>query len=226
MSPAKSIVGFFLRVTAFYALLLSPWHGLMDAYRVVFRTMGNVTMARLASGDASVHFVSLAANPHGVDTSVKITNKRNGKSGSIDVKSGFLGFRPTSFLVALVLATPIPRSRRGIALMLGGIGVSIFVLLRTWLQLADLLSDPSPLRVYELSAFWKSVLKVSLKVLVLTPPSGYIVPGLIWALAAFRREDWDRLFQPPSGQGNTVQNRRENSTTRSRGNRGPRRHAD
>jgi len=225
MSPAKTIVGFFLRVTAFYVLLLSPWHGLTDAYRVVFRTMGNVTMARLASGEAALQFVPLSVDPHGRDTTAKVLNRRNKQTGNIDLKSGFLGFRPTAFLVALVLATPIPRSRRAIALLLGGIGVSIFVLLRTWLQLADVLSDPSPLRVYELGAFWKTTVKVSLKILVLPPTSGYIVPGLIWVLAAFRREDWDRLFGPPVAESNTEKNRRDPSTTRSRGNRGFRRHA-
>ena len=226
MSPAKTILWFFLRVCAFYALLLSPWHGLRDAYRVAFRAMGNVAMPRLASGDAGAQFVPLSLDPHGSDTSVKILNRRNGKSGSIDVKSGFLGFRPTAFLVALVLATPIPRSRRGVALLLGGIGVSIFVLLRTWLQLADMLSDPSPLRVYELSTFWKTAVKVGLKVLVLSPPSGYIVPGLIWILAAFRRDDWDRLFGTPVVETNTESDRRGHSTPRPRRNRGSRRYAD
>lgn len=194
--PARRITGFFLRAAAFYALLLSSWHGLTDAYRVVFRAMGNVAMPRLANGAASARFLRYADNPHGADTSVKIVKRATGASGNIDLKSGFLGFRPTAFLVALVLATPISWPRRSVALVLGLLAVSLLVLLRTWLQLADKLSAPSPLQVYELSASWKSALTACLNILVHSPPSGYIVPGILWVMVTFRRGDWERLAHP------------------------------
>lgn len=225
-SPFRTIVGFFVRVGAFYALLLSPWHGLMDAYRVVFRAMGNVTMPRLGGGDAGAQFVPFSTATHGADTSVRILNRKSGASGSIDIKSGFLGFRPTAFLVSLILATPIPRSRRAVALLLGGLCVSLFVLLRIWLQLADMLSNPSPLRVYELSAFWKSMLTMGLKVLVLSPPSGYIVPGIIWALVSFRGEDWDRILGNTIEESDTASDRRHTPTARPRKERGSHRRGE
>jgi hypothetical protein len=173
---------------AVYALLLAPWPGLMDGYRYLFRTGGNLLFQRFG-GNASVSFQPLSSADHTKDTTLVLTKHRPYMRGEMDIKSVYVGYRPTAFLVALVLATPIPWSRRWRALALGLVLVNVFVALRLTLHILDGFSENSPLALFHPSPFWKGMLKVCLKIVVLTPAVHYIGPAFIWLLVTFRRGD-------------------------------------
>lgn len=185
----SGILGFFVRAALIYAVLLLPWlHG-ADAYRFAVRSVCNVLMHRIAGGQASVGLKPLNDSNYAVDTAVRFENYRTGAGGNATWKLSELGYRPTAFLMALVVATPLPWRRRGAALLWGLLWVSGFVALRIGIKVLDALSEPNELAIYELGRFWKPSLKVALNVLVRSAASWYIVPALIWMLVSFRRED-------------------------------------
>lgn len=189
MQPVKRISEFLFWCLVIYGLLLLPWHGLMDAYRAGFRAVGDVLFQSVGDG-GSVYFEKLSDADRVRDTTLRLTNRTNGTRGSMDIRAAYIAYRPTAFLVALVLATPTPWSRRGWALLWGLLGVGVFVALRIWLQIFNALSNGDALSVYALGPFGKGVLMAMLKVVVYTPAMSYLAPACIWILVALRRGDW------------------------------------
>lgn len=200
LSPAKNIILFFLLSGLIFGLLVIPWPGpvagpapyLMDGYRWGFRTAGNVVFAQLGQG-GSARFEPLSTATHEQDTTVRLRNRLRDTSGSMDIKILNRGYRPTAFTLALILATPIPWRRRLVALLVGFAAVSLFVMLRTWIQLVDVFSEGNVLAAYELGRATKTTLKALVGVFVRSPAVAYIVPVIIWMLVAQRREDWARF---------------------------------
>ena len=189
MRSVKRISEFLFWCLVTYGLLLLPWHGLMDAYRAGFRAVGNVLFHSVGDG-GSVYFEKLSDADRVRDTTLRLTNRTNGTRGSMDIRAAYLAYRPTAFLVALVLATPTPWSRRGWALLWGLVGVGVFVAFRIWLQVFDALSNGDALSVYVLGPFGKGVLAAMLKVVVHASTMSYLAPACIWVLVALRRGDW------------------------------------
>lgn len=193
MSPLKRLSVFFLACSLIYALLIIPWPGLFDGYRAFFRAGGNVLFHSFGSG-GSVSFKPIAAVDHSNDTTMVLIKKKPFVRAELDIKTGYMGYRPTAFLVALVLATPIPWSRRWRALLWGLLWVNLFVAFRVWLKLLDTYSDPNPLALYTFAAHWKSVLKAFVAVIIKAPETHYMAPAFIWVLVAFRRGEWRTAF--------------------------------
>ena len=125
-------------------------------------------------------------------------------------------YKPTVFLVALILATPIPWRRRGRALAWGLIGATLFVGLRLWLRVTDAFCDPSMLGLYDVAAFWRSLLHGAMLVVSLSPAMTYFAPLIIWGLVTFRREDLGSLTDGPAPEPADLSDK---VTTRSRRSR-------
>jgi len=194
MFPAKRLSGFFLRCVLYYALLVVPWPGLMDGYRVFFRAGGNLLFKSFGDG-GSVFFEPLSSLDHAQDTRLVLRKtKPVSVSGKMDITSVYVGYRPTIFLIALVLAAPVPWSRRLWALLGGLVLVNAFVAFRVWLQLVNAYSDPNALALYSLGPFWKGMLRAAVLVLFRAPAAHYVVPMFIWMLVTFRRGDLQRMF--------------------------------
>jgi len=200
MSPRNNILAFAGLSTLYFCLLTIPWPGpwagpapyCMDAYRWVFRAAGNALFLRTGDG-GSVKFSPMSRALHEPDTGLRITNRRTQAGGSGEIKAIYTGYRPTAFLAALILATPIPWRRRGLSLLCGLLLVSIFVAVRIWVRLAVMMSNNDPIRAYEFTGWFKGFLGALNAVLVRSPAVGYIVPALIWIVVTLRREDWARF---------------------------------
>ena len=194
MSPLKRLSFFFIGCSLVYALLVVPWPGLLDAYRACFRAGGNVLFHSVGSA-GSVLFKPIPSGDHARDTTLVLIKRRpHYARGELDIKSVYTGYRPTAFLIALVIATPIPWSRRWRALVWGLVWVNVFVALRVWLRLLDTFSDGNVLALYTFSPFWKSLLQALVKIIVEQPETHYMAPAFIWILVVFRRGEWKRAF--------------------------------
>lgn len=195
MSQRNNILKFAGLSVVYFCLLTIPWPGpwagpapyLMNAYRWAFRTVGNVLFVRMGDGGA-VKFSSQGQALHAPDTELRIENRRTGGGGTGEIKSIYTGYRPTAFIIALILATPAPWRRRAFALLWGVLLVSGFVAVRVWIRLIVMMSNPDPIRAYELSDAWKDFVGALNGVLVRSPAVGYIVPALIWMIVALRRD--------------------------------------
>ncbi len=200
MSPLKPVAAFFLKVVVIYALLMIPWPGVMGAYGYVFRACGN-TVFRTFGSTGRVHFAPIIPVPAGKDakdTTVTLENiKPPGVRGTMDMNSRLMGYLPAAFAAALILATPVPWSRRLWALLWGILLMSGFAGFELTLRLVDAFSDKNPLAVVTLGPVAKGALLILLKVIALSPVTAYIAPVFVWILVTFRRTDWTTLLPPP-----------------------------
>ena len=100
-----------------------------------------------------------------------------------------MAYLSTAVLTGLILATPIPWSRRGPALFWGIILLHAFVALRlaTLIIFGFALDTPGPLALPD--AFWGRTLRAVIVTFSVGQGLSYIFPILIWMLVSLRRED-------------------------------------
>lgn len=190
-SPAVIAI-FFLKVAIIYGILVVPQLRGADVYGGVFRAAANVFFGTVGgTGRATFERNPVA---HMVqDTTITVQNLRKGVRGQFEINTYLMGYLATSFVIALILSSPVPWKRRLVALGAGLALISVFVGLRLYLKLADVLSDENPLAVYSFSPLTKKTVVTLGKVLGISPVTTYIAPIFIWILVTFRREDVVRL---------------------------------
>jgi hypothetical protein len=193
-SATWPVAAFFLKVAVIYGLLVTPLFRAHEAYGWTFRAGCNMFFRNMGDG-GRVYFSKNPAENMDQDTLVSIKNvrKQGAPGGTFEINSYTFGYLATAFLVALVLATPVPWPRRLLALAVGLGLVSAFVTFRVYLQLVDGFSPPSPIAAYSFGPFWKKCIIVLIKVLSMSPVTMYIAPVFIWILVTFRREDVARF---------------------------------
>lgn len=178
-----------------YGLLLSVWPYASKAYSPVFRLVGQTCFGTM--GDAGqTRFLPLNPPVGPFDTEVVLRSSEvRGVEGVFEVSSWSVGYMPTVTLVALVLATPIAWRRRLIALLIGLACLVPFIALRIGLPLALEFARPDlPVRQYDFSETWASLLMQAKIAFVEAPASFFVVPIFIWIAATFRRSDWAGLL--------------------------------
>lgn len=196
LTPAKTISLFVLRIVVIYSLLMIPWPGLTQAYHSLYCKAGNAMFYRF--GDSCrVTFSPLEQRTSGKDTELLLDirhPKRGRAGGKLKIDAMYLGYKPTIFLMALILATPIPWSRRWRSLVWGLVMVNAFIAFRVWIQLMATLSNPKALSLYELPTWVYAILSGTARVLLQSPATSYIVPVFIWGLVAIRFDDISKIF--------------------------------
>jgi len=196
MHPLRRVSGFLFLSLFVYGLLVVPWPGVMDtyrmnAYRAYFCGGANAIFGTL--GGAAISFKPITAPDHAKDTTVTMQPRR-GPRGQFDMKSLYTGYRPTAFMIALVLATPIAWKRRLRALLWCLLWVHVFIAIRLDIRLLDALSNADALAVFTFSPFWKNLLTALRLIFFGAPATDYTVPAFIWLLVCFRRGDLQRIL--------------------------------
>ncbi|MFQ5491167.1 MAG: hypothetical protein ACE5GE_10630 [Phycisphaerae bacterium] len=197
MSRIKPLLWFFLKLVLLYALLMAPWPGLRSAYAATFRFVGRLCFTHFGQ-DGRVTF-----EPHEyafgqTDTELILHNRRQPDTrGTVTCDSRLRGYFPTAFVIALILATPLPAKRRLRALLWGLLAVNVFVALRIALLIVQTFSGDHPGALYHPSPFWAGVLKQLVTNLCDAPASHFIIPIFIWITTTLRPNDLKRWMQPP-----------------------------
>jgi len=219
MPPTKQILFFLLRLALLAALLLYPWNAVQRAYAGLFRAAGDVVFTRFWwSSEASVRFLDLRSRtliddidrvtvgtlpggfappaPSGVyDTLLVLRNREKpAVFGQLRVSSRALGYWPTAWIIALVLARPMPWRRWGKALLWGLVLANLFVVFRLTVKTAAggfLIDKPYALDIW--SGFWASALQRLEEVVVQNPTASFVVPTFLWCLVSFTWQEWSAL---------------------------------
>ena len=130
-------VGFILRFAFIFGILIAPWPGWNDFYGDYFRAAGQAALNFGETKRVVVLTRSEGEPVHSnIDTQVRMGNRdlldANGKGlfETTGLDSRSIGWLPTVLTMALILATPIPWRRRGLALLGGLILVQGFILFR------------------------------------------------------------------------------------------------
>ena len=197
MRPARVLGGFFLRFIVVFVLLMAPWPGVSEAYAAFFRAGGNFLFSTFGP-EGRVRFLPYADADAGQDTEVVLINRRTGAQVSIAGGSRLQGFNPTAFVLALILATPIPWSRRWQAAVFGLILINAYVALRVMLFLIAMFSSDSALALFSPGPIFRPILDFLYWVCVTSFAGWLIIPLPIWALVSFRRSDWPTILQRPT----------------------------
>jgi len=206
---ANVLAFFFVKVAIVYMpLILPPLPA--QAYSVAFRAGANLFFRTIGDSGRAYFGPNLAGGDH--DTAIVVKNLRpktavqgrSGVSGAFEVSSRSIGFSATAFVVALIVATPVPWRRRLLAVLAGVALISVFAGFQMYLHLVDAFSNPDPLRIYQLGPAGKSLLLNLIKICSRTPVTTYIAPIFVWILVTFRHGDIVRLA-PMAGTATTTQ---------------------
>ena len=123
-----------------------------------------------------------------------LINRESRTSVSQPLSSRYIGYALTTFLLALIFATPLTWRRRLIALIWG------LVLTHAWIAFSMLLlivhgySRGDVVSIFDVSPFTRTALAFLREVLVKAPVIKYTVPAVIWMLVSFRRSDWAKML--------------------------------
>jgi len=186
---ARRVLCFLGVFAVVYGVLMALWPAWGEVYSefytrgaaVVFESFGTRAAVRLHRSSDAGH-------------EVKITfydRKRVDGSGrpipllrvAHDIRYG--GYIYLAFLVALIVATPVPRGRKVWALLCGMVLMHVFMLVRLGILILYLLASE---RVSLLSPnwFWRQVLVLSTQVFTVNVLPGFVVAIGIWALVTLR----------------------------------------
>jgi len=176
----KAIRGFLLRLVLWYTLFLIPFTGIDKVYGAVFRFTGNAFYGSFL-GDVTLDFRPL--DDPKMDTLIVLKEPRGNKKpieGKKPTNSRLLGYLPSAFLVALVLATRAPWPRRRRRFLWGMVLISLFVALRVGIDLFGTLAPSRDFRSISVSDGWRPTLSFIHELAAHSPSTGFIAAGIVW----------------------------------------------
>ena len=180
-----------LAVYALAFVLIWPWVG--DWYGRAFRA-GTMEMCRTIGASWVVVLEPAEHTTAHSDSEMFLINRQTRELAKQTLSSRYIGYAPTTFLVALILATPLTWRRRLTALLWG------LVLTHAWIAFSMLLlivygySRGDVVSIFDVSPFTRTALAFMREALVKAPVIKYTVPAVIWMLVSFRRSDWAKMF--------------------------------
>lgn len=191
----KKLVLFFCRFAAFFLLFALPWPGVDRASSGVLRRIASVVFSA-EDGNRQLAFKTTTDDPRRqhylrVEISNRLLMHRDGSGPvrylDLDARSFF--WQPMALMLALILATPVPWQRRGIAALAGTAVLTclglLFLKFCIWSESSEinLVTFPPAWKtaMFRIEDLWKFQT-------ILT------IPVLVWILVTFRRSD----FSTPS----------------------------
>lgn len=194
MFPRRLAVRFLLSVGVLYALLTAGWGVIGPAYGSYFRTMGGWVFGSFPGGGV-VRFQSDPRAAQEKDSILVLSRRGANKGSAVHMSSRYVGYAPTTLVIALILGTPIPGVRRLYALFWGLLLVNAFVLVRVLIGILIIFGTRESVRLYTLTPFTETLLAYGNEVLCLSVTAMYVVPILIWIPVSFRRDALTRMVQ-------------------------------
>jgi len=192
----KGIIRFFCLFLLVFGLLMAPWPRVGKAYTRFYSTGAAFLFSSFGS-TGIVHFEPLSDSEY--DLNVTLFNRaRAAPDGGVARirtrhSSRHAGYMYIAFLVALILATPIPWNRKGWALLLGMILIHGLVALQLALRILHAFHN-RPLSMFVMSTFCKRVLSIAHQAFAVNVTFGFIACVFIWILVSFRQRDWGEII--------------------------------
>ncbi len=190
------LCGFFLRFLVVFVLLIAPWAGVSELYSSFFRAGGDLLFSKFGS-DGRVRFLPMSNPDEERDMEVVLINRRTRSEMRVVGSSRLQGYKPTAFVLALILATPVPWSRRWRAAGWGLVLVNLYVAVKQAVFLLSVFSGENSLALFSPGPVCSVLLDLLVWILVMSFAGWLIVPLPIWALVTFRRSDWPTILQAP-----------------------------
>lgn len=188
MLSSRHVVRFLVRFLLVYVLLMLPWPGVADGYRVLFINGWRVLIVSFASAGSS-GIESYDDAQHDTDSRLWVQNRRSDARVQVDIDSRQTGYLPTVVTLSLILATPTPWRRRGRALCWGLTLVHVFVGLRLAALVLYGAHRPLPDGMDADPTLTAATVGAAVTLFGVGHGVSYIVPVVIWVLVSVRRGD-------------------------------------
>ena len=185
---AWPIVWFFVRFMAIFVVLTVPWPGLPRAYAPLYRAGANAVFAHFGF-DGMVEVRAVANGDPDRDTEFVLRNVRT-QSKYVFAGTTLKGYQPTAYILALILATPIPWSRRWRAAFWGLALVTVYACTRLCVFLLFVFSGDNALALFSLGPVARHALDFVYWVVVESSAGWLLVPLPIWVFLCFRGSGW------------------------------------
>lgn len=182
---------FFLLV---YGALMAVWPGVCGVYAAGFRAGAEAIFGTLGS-HGTVRFRALPEPEGADDTKMFVKPDRSQEWTWMKFSSRHVGYLSTAVLAGLILATPLPWSRRAWALLAGMVLLHVFVAMRIAILIVCALRVDTSGRLGLSDSFWDRMLRAGVNCISTGQAISYIVPILIWILVSLRREDLDMVLR-------------------------------
>jgi hypothetical protein len=194
MPASKLILSFLWRFVLIYAILIAPWPGWNETYSAGFRAAGNAIFGshegqRLLYFEPTLQTQGLAS----IDTRIVLANRDQADSSGkgpgryLGIEPRSVGWTPTALIIALIVSTPLPWSRRLWGLLWGLAIINLFVVVSVWVYIWN---ESTEVSLVALSPFEKEIADALQYTLVTQLGISFTFPILVWALVLFRREDF------------------------------------
>ncbi len=190
MRPPKQIVGFLLRCVLLYGILAVPWPAVQRAYSAAYAGVANAVFGSFGS-DGLVRFQRPPNSARPADLELVIRKRGEPQVGRASHDPILTGYLAMVEVIALILATPVPWSRRCKALVWGMLLVHAYIWLRMEITLLYWFSGDLPLALYKPGPFWSKLLASAFELISVSPTSTFVVPIFIWILVSFRKSDFE-----------------------------------
>lgn len=179
-----SVAVFLLRCALTYGLLIFPWPGWNGTYGRYFRMLGELVFGQNGAGWIVVFTSASPVVRPPLDTQITLANRRQVDAhGNIPAKilaldSRAVGWVPTAFLAALIVATPVSWRRRGEALLWGLLWIHAFILFAIGVSVLN--QAASEIGLLSLTRVVKQLVEGAEETLVDQMGASFVVPAIIW----------------------------------------------
>jgi hypothetical protein len=191
----KTAIKFFCLFVLVYVLLMAAWPAVGSVYSKFYRAVGEFLFGSFGRGSI-VRFSQSDDNKD--DIYITVFNRyrvdENGRMQGAWANHSirYNDYIHTAFLMALIVAVPLPLRRKVWSIVYGMILIHAFVIFKLAIMILNLFSKER-VALLILNSFWKNVVVITNEVLMRRMTTGFIIAFFIWILVSFRREDWSRI---------------------------------
>ncbi len=175
----NSLLAFFARFLLIFLVFLALWGLASHGYGRLFRTTGNVLVGLGSQGRVWFERPDDADEHH--DTEVVVIDPHARLKRTTQLSSRRHGYMPTSFLIALTLATPVAWPRRFRSVLWGLLAINVYIAAKLILFPIAYGGD-DPIGAWTLPG----VLRWTFWVVGASSVGWMLVPLLIWPVLTFR----------------------------------------
>ncbi len=192
MFERKQIAKFIVLVLIIYTLLAAPWPGVRQAYCAAYRVTADAVLG-VSTSHFLVYVRPLGEDEGEGDEDVKlgVWDRQVQRGQRVRLSTRLTGYLPTAELLALVLATSLPWSRKWKALLWGLIGVHAIIALRLASGALYVLSMAKPTPFFEFTPLGNKIVYSIYEIAVQSPTTSFFVPAIIWIVVSFRKSDFE-----------------------------------
>ena len=174
-----------------FCLMMVIWFWIEPGYARFFRAMGNALVG--LGTDGNTWYAPFVEADQSRDTELILRDSKARQQRRVHLSSRRLGYLPTAFLISLVLAYPLSRSRRWRALLWSMAWVHVWIAC-IFILYPVAYGDLSLTTNGASQSNQTGILQYVLGWVISGSSVGWmLVPLLIWCLVCFRPADWVTL---------------------------------